>query len=862
MFPAVLWLPVELLKSTATASVPEDTAVGGVAIWNGTVYLSDVNKNAVMARDPGNESFSEFLRDARIPAPRGLAVDGDFLYIADPIAQQVFRVNTHSKEISPLLPPDSEIRPIDLVSVPEFLRDGEKLTRLSSLAIIDANTKSVVLWPRSTNNHSDSASTSFKFRDPRSISQFYDKLLVADSGSASLFLSSVSGFAESSWFDIRALATPGVVPSLDPEEVTGTSFPTMLHPESAYGYSDFVYVIDNQRPFAYLPAKNRLVPLAFSKVPLAKPQRVIVNVTTGELLFTGRSVQDYRAWPIVVPMSVEVEPSDHASTPLAALYEYLWQRGTLPLTTVQMPAMASSGKPCVDPICLIEQVRFLLPKANKEIETLLCQLNPNLCSNNKILAFRPATSIVVPDVPFEPYLFPEIRKFDGKATIRSVVNKMIMDQRLLHLVNDAYLKSLNPKSSLTLDSIPQSHEEVLLPRQRTIYYLSIDKSEIVSSNSGLAKLVNHYPNLSIRPYGTSSVYGIQSGLGTEKNAVQATAESSGPTTSFPAQTVATQAQPAIPLRNVSELKSLEEELLANMGFNENNATMYGTASDVPVLIADNPPECRHPAFFGVGLDNRAFMGSECATPKLTTAPIFVGWTETDSHHATCVASIIAGRSSAIPYHSSLASGADLSRKDLTEIETRKTLYATYSSEGRPFVVNISAGDPDAFAEQRWRDLLQENFIRDHFFFVASAGNDHYPLDNQVKNIPASLAREFPNMISVGALNKTGKDIWKSSDKLGSNYGPKVEILAPGEDVPCALEVSADQAVYSAASATSFAAPLVSAVGALLLGKQLTPVEVKARILATADPMGRDQEGLAVFGKVNVDYALLKKLSRL
>lgn len=118
MILVVLSLPVELLKSTVTASVPEDVAIAGVAIWNGTVYLSDVDKNVVMARDPGEGSFSEFLRDARMPAPRGLAVDGDFLYIADPIAQQVFRVNTHSKEVSTLLPPNSGIRPIDLVSVP------------------------------------------------------------------------------------------------------------------------------------------------------------------------------------------------------------------------------------------------------------------------------------------------------------------------------------------------------------------------------------------------------------------------------------------------------------------------------------------------------------------------------------------------------------------------------------------------------------------------------------------------------------------------------------------------------------------------------------------------------------------------
>jgi hypothetical protein len=202
----------------------------------------------------------------------------------------------------------------------------------------------------------------------------------------------------------------------------------------------------------------------------------------------------------------------------------------------------------------------------------------------------------------------------------------------------------------------------------------------------------------------------------------------------------------------------------------------------------------------------------------------------------------------------LASGADITALDVNSI-TPQTLQHFYSLERQSFVVNISDGTTITAADHTWRNLLNESLVRDNFLFVASAGNDHALL-NAIQNFPAVLAREFPNLISVGALDKTGKDIWKYSDKIASNYGPKVEILAPGEDVPCAIEVSGDQAVYSAASATSFAAPLVSSVGALLLDKRLTPTEVKARILATADPMDKDKEGLSLFGKLNVDNALL------
>lgn len=856
MFSTVLSMPVPLLKSTVTASVPGDVAIAGAAIWNGTVYLSDVDKNVVMVRDPSEGGFSEFLRDPRIPAPRGLAVDGDFLYIADPIAQQVFRVNTHSKEISTLLPPNSGIRPIDLVSIPEFLRGNAKLTRSSSLAIIDANTRSVVvLAPYSANNYFDSAISIYKFRDPRSISQFNSNLLVADPGAGTLFQGSTSR-SERNWFDIRAVFTPSFLPTSYADKLTGMFFPTMTHPESASGYSDFIYVIDAHKLYTYLPAKNRLIPLTYTKVPSVNPQRAIVNTATGELVLVGRSVRDYRALPIIVPMTVEVGPFGDASTPLAALYEYLWQRGTLPVTSVSLPTKTASGELCDNAACLIERVRYLLPKTNKMVETLLCQLNPTLCSYNKMRTLSSGTAIVIPDVPFEPYLYPEIRKFDGKTTIRSVVNQMIVDQSLLQRVNDGYLRDLNPKSSLTLDSVPPNDMEVRLPAQHNIYYLSVEKSEITSSNSGIAELVKDYPSLSIRPYGSSSASAARSSSQVNTSAQPTSTQAVAPSSS-PVQTAVTQvpSQAEIGVHDPKELAPLEETVLGNMRFSQANASKYGRANDVPVLIAEGDLDCQHPAFFASGRDNRAFMGPQCATPEPASTPSFVDWTPTtttDLHHGTCVASIVAGRSPTIPYGLSLASGADLTILDVNSIALQ-SLQDRYSLERQPSVVNISNGTTVVTADHTWRNLLAQPLVRDYFVFVASAGNDLDSLEH-TQNFPAVLARDYPNLISVGALDKTGKDIWRESSGVGSNYGSRVEILAPGESVPCAIEVSQGQAVYSAPSATSFAAPLVSSVGALLLDKKLTPTEVKARILATADPMANDS--LSLFGKLNVDYALL------
>src|ERR1700733_4281561 len=176
----------------------------------------------------------------------------------------------------------------------------------------------------------------------------------------------------------------------------------------------------------------------------------------------------------------------------------------------------------------------------------------------------------------------------------------------------------------------------------------------------------------------------------------------------------------------------------------------------------------------------------------------------------------------------------------------------------PFVVNLSNGDPEGTAGQFWKNLLGSNGVNKWILFVAAVGNDDFPLASK-NEFPAALARDNPNLISVGALDESGSFIWESSPgKQGSNYGSLVEILAPGENVPCAMDVSDKTATYAKVSGTSVAAPMVTAVAALLFDKSLVPGEVKARILATAIPLKRqkDTQPLSVFGRLSAERALL------
>jgi subtilisin family serine protease len=181
----------------------------------------------------------------------------------------------------------------------------------------------------------------------------------------------------------------------------------------------------------------------------------------------------------------------------------------------------------------------------------------------------------------------------------------------------------------------------------------------------------------------------------------------------------------------------------------------------------------------------------------------------------------------------------------------------YGEFHRFFVVNVSSVVRDVAAASSWKALLDSQMSK-YVLYVVASGNENQSLVT-AQDYPAMLAEDYPNVISVGALDKTGTYVWENATKSqGSNTGKRVEILAPGEAVPCATDVIEGKAVYSIAPGTSFATPIVTAVAAILLEKGLSPIEVKARLLSTAIPLVKQRSGepLARFGRLSVERALL------
>lgn len=172
------------------------------------------------------------------------------------------------------------------------------------------------------------------------------------------------------------------------------------------------------------------------------------------------------------------------------------------------------------------------------------------------------------------------------------------------------------------------------------------------------------------------------------------------------------------------------------------------------------------------------------------------------------------------------------------------------------VINISQvmGVRDPAYEAAIKRAIQAGIV-----VVAAAGNTDSGLSGPA--YPAS----FPGVISVGATKPDDTP----SEISYSAAGMQVTIAAPGHLVtalaPSTKPPSGDQSAmvanqaYTNVTGTSFAAPLVTGVVALLLEREpdLTPAQVKQRLVETADrPVAAPPDPKVGWGVVNPVRALV------
>ncbi len=145
------------------------------------------------------------------------------------------------------------------------------------------------------------------------------------------------------------------------------------------------------------------------------------------------------------------------------------------------------------------------------------------------------------------------------------------------------------------------------------------------------------------------------------------------------------------------------------------------------------------------------------------------------------------------------------------------------------VVNLSMAWPQASDTPAMRQALELARSR-HVLVVASAGND----SNSAQVFPCAAA----GVICVAAHGPDGALLHFS------NYGPAVDLAAPGLQVLSTWPLSKDgrgkaytgRAGYELKNGTSMAAPMVAGLAARLLSLGIPPDEVVARLLVGARPV--------------------------
>jgi len=147
----------------------------------------------------------------------------------------------------------------------------------------------------------------------------------------------------------------------------------------------------------------------------------------------------------------------------------------------------------------------------------------------------------------------------------------------------------------------------------------------------------------------------------------------------------------------------------------------------------------------------------------------------------------------------------------------------YGADMGASAMNMSWGDPNysAIIADACNYAYQKGVT-----LVASAGNDPGPH----LSYPAKLA----SVISVGAV-----DPYRNIAGF-SSYGPELDLVAPGQNIYSTYK-STGFDIYKEMSGTSMSAPFVTGSVALLKSilPNLTPAEVRARLLTSTDDLGAD-----------------------
>jgi membrane-anchored mycosin MYCP len=181
------------------------------------------------------------------------------------------------------------------------------------------------------------------------------------------------------------------------------------------------------------------------------------------------------------------------------------------------------------------------------------------------------------------------------------------------------------------------------------------------------------------------------------------------------------------------------------------------------------------------------------------------------------------------------------------------------------VINVSVTVPAAGVTSAQRGQLEavvQKARKNNMLIVAASGNSEDSDSKHVVNYPAAFAEKYDNVIAVTGVLPSYDSESGSVNGYALNEtavtGPWVTVAAPGGNMLCAMARS-DKVV--ACAGTSYAAPYVSGVAALLVSRypEITPAEVRRLIEMTAETPVAGAASELGFGMVNPLASLTSQL---
>ena len=163
------------------------------------------------------------------------------------------------------------------------------------------------------------------------------------------------------------------------------------------------------------------------------------------------------------------------------------------------------------------------------------------------------------------------------------------------------------------------------------------------------------------------------------------------------------------------------------------------------------------------------------------------------------------------------------------------------------VINLSLGATSGTSSLQ---LSIDNAWNAGVVIVGASGNNAGNADTTDDGVLFPAA--YPNVVAVGSNNQAGVR------SAFSNYGPELDVMAPGEGVFGPLcTCNGNTGTYGIGSGTSFASPHVAGVAALLIAAGITDkAQIVTRIESTATDMGAAGfDNLNGWGRVNAAAAI-------